>query len=43
MAVAARTEDCLNPIEAVLEAQPVAMQEIRRKRAAEDDAEFVGK
>jgi|GEM_PF-910311 len=43
MARAARTEDFLDLVETLLQAQLEAIQEIRRIRAAEDDAEFVGK
>ena len=43
MARAARTEDFLDLVETLLQAQLDAIQEIRRIRAAEDDAEFVGR
>ncbi len=43
MARAARTEDYLDLVETLLQAQLDAIQEIRRIRAAEDDAEFVGR
>ncbi|HYE35620.1 hypothetical protein [Methylocaldum sp.] len=43
MARAARTEDYLDLVETLLQAQLDAIQEIRRIRAAGDDAEFVGR
>jgi hypothetical protein len=42
LARAARTEDILDLVEVLLEAQLTAIEEIRRVRVADEDAEFVG-